>query len=360
MTERLSALSLWLVGVGVLGAVLVVALFARGIQPTNAAVPDRVYFQISTASVSASDFSVGELLAGILSHPPGISRCEPQYLCGPAGLIVSTRAADGAAASIIAVNSGATNSGLAQADVVAQAVTGQGPFAATGSAQQLRVIANLFSQSVHLIAATTSGIANVGDLRGKRVSLSPENSGSIVAARAVLQAYGVPEWRLSRNYDSPDIAADLLRRGELDAMFFVGGEPVDLVTRLVTEGVAVLIPLEGEGRERMIAAHPYLRVSVIAQGTYPGLPTIETLGVGTLWVTNASAPDRLVYGMVRAIYNPENRAAIERVTTGSDFLELDTAMTGATAPFHPGALQYYAEAGVFPAPVNPVIPKPKP
>lgn len=360
MTVKAKLISWWFAGAGVLSALILLAVLAGVTAQTVGVVPQRVSFQISTASITGNDFFVGELLAGILSHPPGISRCEDANICGPAGLIVSTRAADGSVANLIAVNSGATGSGLVQADVVAQAWSGQGVFSETGPLPRLRAVANLYGQSIHLLAAREAEIESVADLRGKRVSLSPEDSGSNVTARAVLQAYRVPEWRMARNFDPPDIAAELLRNGELDALFFVGAAPVALVQQLLNEGVAVLVPLDGVGRDRLLASFDYLSADVLPQNIYPGLDSIETVSVGTLWVTNNATPDGLVYAMVRAVYHPTNRAHVEAGLTGSNFLELETAMIGSPVPFHPGALQFFAEAGVLPAPVNPSLPIPKP
>jgi hypothetical protein len=360
MTVRAKLLSWWVAGAGILSALLLLALFARVTAQTVGVVPQRVSFQISTASITGNDFFVGELLAGILSHPPGISRCETADICGPAGLIVSTRAADGSVANVLAVDAGATASGLVQADVVAQALSGQGVFAGSGPLHRLRAVANLYGQSIHLLAAEDTAIETVADLRGKRVSLSTEDSGSNVTARAVLQAYRVPEWRMVRNFDPPDVAAELLRNGELDALFFVGAAPVALVEQLISEGVAVLIALDGVGRDRLLDSYNYLSADALPQGTYPGTDTVETVNVGTLWVTNATTPDALVYAMVKAVYHPSNRSQIEAGRTGRKFLELETAMIGSPVPFHPGALQFYAEAGVLPAPVNPTLPIPKP
>jgi TRAP transporter TAXI family solute receptor len=293
MTVRAKSLSWWFAGAGVLGALLLLAVFARVTAQTVGIVPQRVSYQISTASITGNDFFVGELLAGILSHPPGISRCETADICGPAGLIVSTRAADGSVANVLAVNTGATGSGLVQADVAAQALSGQGVFAGSGPTLRLRAIANLYGQSIHLLAAKDAAIENVADLRGKRVSLSTEDSGSNVTARAVLQAYRVPEWRMVRNYDPPEIAAELLRDGELDALFFVGAAPVALVEQLMSEGVAVLIPLDGVGRDRLLDSYDYLSADVLPQGIYPDMDAVETVNVGTLWITNATTPENL-------------------------------------------------------------------
>nr|TFG53466.1 MAG: TAXI family TRAP transporter solute-binding subunit [Hyphomicrobiales bacterium] len=245
-------------------------------------------------------------------------------------------------------------------ELVMQAVAGEGAFAESGSALRLRTIANLYGQTIHLVAARDSGIENVGDLRGKRMSLSTEDSGSIVSARTVLQAYRVPEWRMVRNYDPPEVAAQLLRDGELDAFFFVGAAPVALIEQLIAEGTAVLVPFDGVGRDRLLARYDYLSSAMLPPGTYPGTDGLETINVATLWVTNVATPNTLVYAMVKAIYNPNNRPQIEAGKIGTSFLELETAMTGSPVAFHPGALQYFAEAGILPAPVNPSLPVPKP
>jgi TRAP transporter TAXI family solute receptor len=360
MTIKAKLISWGFAGVGVLSALFLLSFFAGVTAQTVGVVPQRVSFQISTASITGNDFFVGELLAGILSHPPGISRCENADICGPAGLIVSTRAADGSAANLFAVNSGATGSGLAQADVVAQAWSGQGLFSESGPLVRLRTVANLYGQSVHLLAASDAEIESVADLRGKRVSLSTEDSGSNVTARAILQAYRVPEWRMVRNFDPPNIAADLLRNGELDALFFVGAAPVALVEQLLNEGVANLVPLDGVGRDRLLESYDYFSADMIPLDIYSGTDAIETVSVGALWVTNSATPESLVYAMVKAVYHPNNRAHIEAGLTGTNFLELETAMRGSPAPFHPGALQFFAEAGVLPAPVNPTLPIQKP
>ena len=128
-------------------------------------------------------FPVGEAIAGLISHPPGVNRCDAAGVCGPAGLIVSARTTDGAVDNLLAVNEGSAESGLAQSDVVAAAVKGDGPFKSKGKQSHVRVIASLFSEDVHLVAADKANIKSVSDLRGKRVSLGLAGSGVSFTAR---------------------------------------------------------------------------------------------------------------------------------------------------------------------------------
>ena len=321
--------------------------------------PQRIAFQISTGSTTGTYFPVGNLLAQLLSHPPGVGRCEAANVCGPAGLIVSTRASQGSVANVLAVNSGMVASGLAQTDVVAQAVAGQGPFRRTGPVKQLRVIANLYGEDLHLLAAKNAKIGSVGDLRGKRVSLSSEGSGTIVTARAVLAAFRLSERSIIPNYDSAEKAVDLLQTGKLDALFFVGGTPVNLLQQLLDEDVAVLVPIDGAGLTRLLAREPYLSAHTIPRGTYTGTPDIETVSVDALWIADASQRDDLIYGILKALYHPANRTALQAGRMGSHFMEQATGATAATALLHPGAVRYFTEAGILkPPPQKAALPTP--
>ena len=359
MSSRRPALLWGFTSAGTLGLVALVMLAATSLAQPAADGPRRIAFQISTGATLGTFFPVGELLAGLLSHPPGIGRCETEYLCGPAGLIVNTRTTLGSIANVQAVNSGLTNSAVAQIDVVKMAIAGEGPFAGSGRTAQIRVIANLYGQDVHLVAAADADILNVADLRGKRVSISNENSDTIIIVRAILAAYRLPEWRFVANFDPADRAAQLLRNGELDAFFFVGGTPVTLIEQLLSDGVAVLIPIDGAGRDRLLAQQDYLSVHTIPQDTYSATPPVDTVSVEMLWITHVEQPDDLIYAMTKALYHPLNRAMIEPRVLGTNFLELDVAAENAVAPLHLGAARFFTEAGVL-GPPNPAVPNRKP
>jgi len=343
-------------------ALSLLAFVATGIAQSLDA-PQRVAFQISTGSTTGSYYPVGQLLADLLSHPPGVGRCQAVDVCGPVGLIVSTRASEGSISNVNAITSGNVSSGIAQADVVALAVAGKGAFAKTGPARQLRVIANLYGEDVHLLAAKNANIKSVADLRGKRVSLSTEGSGTINTARAVLAAYRLTERMIVPNYDSGERATDLLQSGGLDAMFYVGGTPVNLIQQLLDEGVAVLVPITGDGRTRLLRAQPHLYAHTITQGTYNGGGSVETVAVDALWITDASQPETLVYGVVKSLFNPANRGRLNEERVGAHFMELDAAGKGTMAPLHPGAARFYTEMGVAvaeqPQPVAPPAAPPR-
>lgn len=332
-----------LAGLAVAAGALLVAVTLGSAQ----SLAPRVSFQILTGSTGGTYFPVGQLIAGLLSHPPGVDRCESQPVCGPAGVIISARTSDGAVANVLAVNAGRAESGLAQGDVVAQAVAGTGAFAARGKQAALGVIADLFAEDVHLLVARHAKIASVADLKGKRVSLGAESSGTSVTVRAVLAAYGIAEWRLKARHDSADVDVQLMSQGKLDAFFFVGGRPVALVDDLLRRGVARLVPIDGKGRDRLIQTQGAISADAIPAGTYPGAPSVQTVSVRALWIVNLKQPEPLIYGLTRALFAPGNAASLA-AQPPADKIRLATAITALPAPLHPGAARFYREVGRLP------------
>ena len=107
--------------------------------------------------------------------------------------------------------------------------------------------------------AANSGIQSVADLRGKRVLMGTANSGGLARWRAILAAYRVH----AREIVSDDMPSALMRDGKIDAYFAIAGVPLDSVKDLIAHHVARLVPIDGEGRDRLIQMLPQLSPAVI-------------------------------------------------------------------------------------------------
>lgn len=340
-----------------------VCVLALGVSfvPGAGQTQNRIFFQISTGTTGGTYFPIGEMLAGIISHPAGISRCQVAGVCGPPGLIASTRTSEGAVANVFAVNSGAVDSGLAQADVVADAVAGRGVFARTGAQKHLRVIAALFPEDLHLFAGVKSKITDIGDLKGKRVELGAANSGTLVTAREVLAAFHISERSIKASFDTSDVAARKLMNGEVDAMFFIGGAPVPLASELLSTGVVKLMPISGKGIGQLAKSKIALTPSTIPAGSYPHTSPIDTVSTRALWIVNDSEPSDIVFGILQALFNPVNRGLLNQGKSSARLIHVDAAAVNLPAPLHPGAELYYRKVGkLSAAPAPATHPKPKP
>src|SRR5260221_6428767 len=88
--------------------------------------PTRVSFQIATGSTEGVYFPVGQAMAGLISHPLGVGRCDTATVCGPAGVILSARTSEGTTDNLRSVDQGLVESGFAAGDVIAAAVAADG------------------------------------------------------------------------------------------------------------------------------------------------------------------------------------------------------------------------------------------
>jgi TRAP transporter TAXI family solute receptor len=326
------------------GSALVLAVLASAGLVTAQSDFPRMSFVVATGPSGGTYFPVGQALADIVSHPPGVARCDTPGVCGPSGLIASARTSDGAIVNVRDVNAHRVDAALVQSDVVAEAVAAKGVFAKYGAQSHIRIIADLFPEEVHVVAGRRAHIASIADLAGKRVSIGAEDSGTIETARALLAAYRIRRVRES-NY-SADIAAQMLQAGKIDAFVFVGGAPVVLVESLIARGQAMLIPIDGPGRKRLLAQAPSFSPAVIAADVYPGSGAVQTVSEHALWIVNDSESADLVYAVTRALFHPANREILDDSHPSAKWIRLQTAIATLPAPLHPGAARFYREARV--------------
>ena len=156
---------------------------ALGLAASAAGAQDMSFFRIP----------IGGLLANAISNPPGSRPCDQGGSCGVPGLIASALSANGSVANINAIAGGTLESGFSQSDVATWAYSGTGIWEGKPAVEKLRTIANLYPESIHLVASADSGITSVADLKGKRVSMDEPGSGTLVDAKIILGGYGITE-----------------------------------------------------------------------------------------------------------------------------------------------------------------------
>ncbi len=314
---------------------------------------DITFFRIGTGSTAGTYFPVGGIIASAISKPPGSRECDVGGSCGVPGLIGVAQSTAGSVANVMGIAEGRLESGLSQADISYWAFNGEGAFKKTGPITKLRTIANLFPESVHLVARRGVGIDSVGDLRGKRVSLDREGSGTRVDALLILKAYGVKLKDLKAEALSAGTAADQLRAGELDAFFLIAGTPANAVLNLADDALITLVPLNGPKADKLRETYPFFATDRIPAGTYFNTPATDTLSVGAQWLVSADVPAERVYQITRALWHPSTRRLLDSGHPKGAQIGVFTALDGLVVPLHPGARRYYSEAGIpFPAGTN--------
>lgn len=292
------------------------------------------FFRIGTGGTAGTYYPVGGMIANVVSQPGRIA--------------ATAQASAGSVANVSAVLSGAAESGLSQADVATWAYTGKGVWEGRPPVTGLRLVANLYPESVHIVVRKGSGIRSVADLKGKRVALDEPGSGTLINARTILAAYGLKDADLRAEYIKPNQAGDKLKDGALDAFFFTGGAPAGAIAELASSGTGIeLLAIDGPQADTLKKTSGFFATDSIPADTYKGVPAVKTLAVGAQWVTSDKVDANLVYEIVKALYSDAGQKAMAAGHAKGRYITRENAVQGAGIPFHPGAERFYREVGVL-------------
>ena len=302
------------------------------------------FFRIGTGSTSGIYFPIGGLIASAISNPPGSRDCARGGSCGVPGLIAVAQATHGSVDNVKAMAKGDLESGLSQADIAYWSYSGKGMFRGKNRITNLRAIANLYPESVHIVTRKDAGIKSVRGLKGKRVSLDVTGSGTRVNAELILRRYGVGLKAIRPVYVQLGPAIDMMREGRLDAFFFVAGYPVGAIAELAEKIPLQLVPIAGKTAKQLRRSDLFFTETVIPAGTYKGVDKTPTLSVGALWIVRADIDEKLVYGITRALWHKNTRRLLDNGHPKGKLIRKVSALDGLVVPLHAGARRYYGEA----------------
>jgi TRAP transporter TAXI family solute receptor len=332
----------------ILGVAVALGLATGGLAAGVVQAQEMNFFRIGTGGTAGTYYPIGGLIANAISNPPGSRACEEGGSCGVPGLVASALASNGSVANVNAIAGGSLESGFAQSDVATWAQSGTGIWEGKPAVTKLAAIANLYPESIHLVARADAGIKSVADLKGKRVSLDEPGSGTLVDARIILEGYGLSESDIVAEFLKPDQAADRMRDGAMDAFFFVGGYPAGAIAELASQHAVTLVPIDGDAAAAIRQKYPFFAADLVPAGTYEGVDAeVTTLSVGAQWVTSTDQPEELIYGITKALWNDNTRKLFDAGHAKGKQIRKETALDGVGIPLHPGAERFYKEAGLL-------------
>ena len=305
------------------------------------------FFTIGTGGTAYTYYPVGGMIANAISKPPGSRECGKGGSCGVPNLIASAVSSRGSVDNVNAIISGLRNSGFAQSDVAYWAYTGTGTMEGKEPAKDLRTIAALFQEHIHLVALKKSNINSVKDLKGKRVSLDEPGSGTYVDAKLILESNGLSTSDVKAEALKGKAATDALRNGKVDAIFVVAGFPTGAIVELASAVDIKLVPIDGAGAKALTSKYGFFSQSPIPSGTYEGVDEVNTVAVGAQWFTSAKEDNELIYQITKALWNKESRKLMDVGHAKGKTITPDTALSGVGVPLHPGAEKFYKEAGLI-------------
>jgi TRAP transporter TAXI family solute receptor len=208
----------------------------------------------------------------------------------------------------------------------------------------LRGVAAIYRNYIQLVVSEASGVKSLADLKGKRVSVGPKQSGTELNARAIFAAAGLSYSDFARTDYLPfGQSAKLIEKGDLDATLQSAGLGVDSIRHLSTAIPIMMLPIPKDTVTK-IGDAAYVPALIPAR-TYEGQPEpVETAAVVNFLITRNGLSDDLVYAMTKSIFT--NLQHLVQTHPAARGIAVADAASGMPLPMHPGAERYYREIGI--------------
>ena len=244
------------------------------------------------------------------------------------------------------IGTGDADFALLQNDIAYYAYNGTTLAAFNGKpVKSMGGIFTIYPELVHIVATQGSGVKSVRDLRGKRVVLGPQGSGTEQNALQILEMHGLKESDVRAERIDAAAAADQIKDARVDAAFFTTGLGSAVIIDTFISGKAVMVPVAAGEGDALKKKYPFYTMERIPANTYKGQETeITTPAVMAMMVAKADLPEDLVYRFTKAIF--DDLKQFHAAHAAAKNLTLQSATAGMPIPLHPGAAKFFKEKGI--------------
>lgn len=290
------------------------------------------YMSIATGGTSGTYYPIGGAIASAVTKA-GKIQCTAE-----------TGNASVANANLIATEG--IEVAMVQNDITYWAVNGELMFQGK-PLKNIRTIAALYPEHVHVVITNGSKINKMTDLKGKRVGVGAPGSGVEGDVQAIFKMAGLTYNDLKKA-DFLDFAATASRfkDNQIDAGFVVAGYPVAAIMDLTTTKNVGLLSFDDAFLAKLNKEYPFLVKSVIPGKTYRGIDKdTATPAVMAILITYDKVPEQDVYDFTKAMF--DGIEDIHAAHAKGKEITLKGALDGLTAPLHPGAARFYREKGMM-------------
>ncbi|MDH3628814.1 MAG: TAXI family TRAP transporter solute-binding subunit [Acidobacteriota bacterium] len=295
---------------------------------------ERHFLSIGTAPPGGAFFPVGSAIAETLNDHPIDGTWD-----------VTAEATKGTQENIRRLRSGELDLAMANSAISYFASRGSDGWDAV---YDVRAVATIAPNVAMFISLAGSDVTTVADLAGRRVVVGPEGAGFEYFIRPLLAAHDLTYDDFSPLYGTQTAAVDMLSDRSAAAAFLGGAVPTASITQASSSQEIHFVPFDDEAKQSLMDAYPFFRPATIPAETYRGqTKAYEGLDVGSMHlITYASVDEDLVYRLTRSIY--ENRAEIAAKHPAGKAINPKNAIRDTGIDFHPGAIRFYKEIGVWP------------
>ena len=257
------------------------------------------------------------------------------------GIAIDIEKSGGSNANLSAVDASATTIGTAFMVSAYDAIHGTG-WAAGRKHDNVCALFPMYETSFQIAALRKSAIASLADLDGKKVGAGPAKGPAEVFFQAAAEIAHIKPIIVSGD---PAALAKLVTTGEIDALWQGAVVPIPSLTAVVNQADAVVFALSEAEVAAMLQKFPQLSATIVPAATYKGQTAeIRSVSAWNFVVANKDLPVDTAYAITRAVLSATDPKS-EIYPTAAGTLARN-ATKNLIMPFHPGAMRFYAEAGI--------------
>jgi TRAP transporter TAXI family solute receptor len=210
----------------------------------------------------------------------------------------------------------------------------------------MSAIAVLYPEVVQVVVAAAGPIKSIADLKGKKVGVGAPGSGTEANFRQLLDAYGMKKEDVNAQFLSFSESAEAYKDKHIDAFIVTAGIPNAGIMDVATQNEIRILNIPADVAAKLTQKYPFLAAVKVPANTYKGQTTeVSTVAVNAVLIAGSSLKEAMVYNLTKALF--ENQAELASAHAKGKELNMKTAVTGVSIPFHPGAVKYYKEKGLM-------------
>ena len=238
---------------------------------------------------------------------------------------------------------GETVFGEVMGDVAVAGFQGEGKF--KGKKHDILSMVIMYPNLLQVVTLKNSGITNIEQVKGRRISSGSPGSGTNFMAEAVMKAVGIPLDSFKDSRLSFTETANALRDGTIDVGFWSVGPGTSSILDLATTHDIVIIPITPEQTQKVLTANDTYASVDLAGGVYRGVDKpVPTIGVWNVMICQKSLAEDMVYKLVAALY--EHNDYLRKIHPSAAYTTPENAVKYSPIPLHPGTVKYLKEKGI--------------
>ena len=238
---------------------------------------------------------------------------------------------------------GETVVGEVMGDVAEAGFNGTGKF--KGKKHDISTLAIMYPNLLQVVTLKKSGITDIEQVKGKRISTGSPGSGTNFMAEAVFNALKIPLDSYQDSRLSFTESANALRDGTIEVGIWSVGPGTSSILDLATTHDIHIIAFTPEQTGKVLDFNKNYSGVELTGGLYRGVDkSVPTIGVWNVMICQASLDTDMAYNLVKTLY--KHNDYLKKIHPSAAYTTPENAVKYSPIPLHPGTVKYLKEKGV--------------